>query len=52
MKSLKLLALILTAAIFPIAALTSCKEDGAKTLGTKPAGEAKYHYAIAMTGVV
>lgn len=37
-------------ATFPIAALTSCT-DSQESSG-KTAAEAKYHYAVAMTGVV
>lgn len=56
MKSSHLLIPIL-AATLPIAALTSCRESGAEggagtSTTSRPASDAKYHYAVAMTGVV
>ena len=46
------LSLLLVAVALPVAALTSCGDDKAEAAGTEATVEAKYHYAVAMTGVV
>ena len=47
---LRYFLIAIAVATFPVAALTSCSDS--KESSGQAAAEAKYHYAVAMTGVV
>ena len=50
MKSRSFLTLLFLAVALPVAFLTSCGDN--KSAQTDPGANAKYRYAVAMTGVV